>query len=166
MPIPNNTHLCARRFLPSLLSFLLSTRLPAMLCALLLAVLVAAAPALAGQSGKAAQATQLRETAEVWTGSVLSATFRIGMCTRSDGTARGVFLLTHKNGDTDVYHLHGHIRDLDIEVRHGSGHVLKANLNDPAEVRGSMRLKNGMRFSLKGKRHYNAPVSADCAPLP
>ena len=107
-----------------------------------------------------------RERTEVWTGSVLSATFRAGMCTRPDGSLRGVFLLTHSNGQTDVYHLYGHAEGNEFEARHASGHVLTGTYVDIETVKGRMRLKNGMKFKYKGHRHLNAPVTDDCAPLP
>ncbi len=133
------------------------------LCGLAAALFAAPVPLLAeplpGAPGS-------EESVEVWSGSILSATFRVGMCTRPDGALRGVFLLTHKNGNTDVYHLYGRVRDLEFEARHASGHVIWGDLSDPGTVRGKMRIKGGMKFSFEGKRQYNARVSADCTPLP
>lgn len=135
-------------------------------------VLLPAGTALAAQpAGQAAvhrppAAPAHAEHVEVWTGSVLSATFRVGMCMRPDGALRGVFLLTHKNGDTDTYHIYGRVTDNTFKASHASGHTFWGDLSDPGTVHGKMRIKRGMRFSFEGKRHYNARVSADCTPLP
>lgn len=145
---------------PSLRRFLLHTIvLAAVLCgpASVLQALAAPPPP---------QAPEQAEHVEVWTGSILSATFRVGMCTRPDGALRGVFLLTHKSGETDVYHIYGHATDTTFEASHASGHTFWGDLSDPGTVRGKMRIKRGMRFSFEGKRHYNARVSEDCTPLP
>lgn len=137
------------------------------LCGGFLCAFLSAAP-----SAQAAQPAPLPgqpgsdESVEVWSGSILSATFRVGMCTKADGSLRGVFLLTHKSGETDVYHLYGSVKDLNFEARHASGHVIWGDLSDPGTVRGKMRIKRGMKFSFEGKRQYNARVSADCTPLP
>lgn len=126
----------------------------------------AARAASAAPMAPATPAVPVAEYTEVWEGKVLSATYRVGMCTRADGTVRGVFLLTHRSGETDVYHLNGSVRDHSLTARHHSGHELTADLRDPSTVRGKMRLKNGMSFSLDARRHPNAPVTDDCAPLP
>ena len=130
-----------------------------LLCAFSWAVPAAQAAPLPGEPGS-------DESVEVWSGSILSATFRVGMCTKADGSLRGVFLLTHKSGETDVYHLYGSVKDLNFEARHASGHVIWGDLSDPGTVRGKMRIKRGMKFSFEGKRQYNAKVSEDCTPLP
>ncbi len=158
---------------PAPLSALQHVLFRPLLLAILALCLVPTAPCAAqGPQGQAVQRPVAQQSAprlertEVWTGSVLSATFRAGMCTRPDGSLRGVFLLTHSNGQTDVYHLYGHAEGNEFEARHASGHVLTGTYVDVETVKGRMRLKNGMKFKYKGHRHLNAPVTDDCAPLP
>lgn len=107
------------------------------------------------------------ETTELWQGKVLTAKFRVGMCYSPDGKARGVLLLKHRNGQEDVYHLYGTLRNNAFELTHSSGHYFSGKLTGPGTMEGKAKLSGGMSLSLKGTRTRNAPVIAeDCAPLP
>ncbi len=121
-------------------------------------------PAPHAHGGEASPPPPARERTEYWSGKILSATFRATMCRRPDGALRGVFLLTHKNGSTDSYHVFGRVEGNSFEARHGSGHVISGDLGNPGEVSGRMRLKNGMSFKFKSPRTYDVPVTDDCAP--
>lgn len=128
----------------------------------------AAAPVFAEEaSGPATITSGSGEVTELWTGKVLTATFRAGMCFGADGKARGVLLLRHANGQEDAYHLFGSIRANAFDLSHSSGHSFTGRLTGPRSMEGSVRLKNGLRLSLKGERIPDAPLLAeDCAPLP
>lgn len=141
-------------------------RVAAALCALL--VVVVAAPALAAETSGAKTITSgPGEVTELWTGKVLTATFRAGMCFGADGRARGVLLLRHANGQEDTYHLHGSIRANAFELSHSSGHSFTGRLTGPRSMEGRVRLKNGLSLSLEGERTLDVPLLAeDCAPLP
>lgn len=107
------------------------------------------------------------EVTELWSGKVLTATFRAGMCFSADGRARGVLLLRHANGQEDVYHLKGTIRSNTFDLAHSSGHVFAGRLTGPHSMEGRVTLKNGLRLSLEGTRTLDVPlVAEDCAPLP
>lgn len=105
------------------------------------------------------------EVTELWQGSVLGAGFRAGVCFAASGDARGVLLLTHANGQTDVYHLAGRISDNAFELRHGSGHVFRGRLLPGGKMEGRVRLNNGLSLSLSGTRRLDVPLAPDCAPL-
>lgn len=106
------------------------------------------------------------EVTELWTGKVLTATFRAGMCFRTDGKARGVLILRHANGQEDSYHLYGHIRDNAFDLTHTSGHSFTGRLTGPGTMEGRVKLKNGLSLNLEGKRARDVPLAADdCAPL-
>ena len=107
------------------------------------------------------------EVTELWTGKVLTATFRAGMCFRTDGRARGVLILRHSNGQEDTYHLYGSIRDNAFDLSHGSGHTFTGRITGPRSMEGRVKLKNGLSLNLEGKREQDVPLAAeDCAPLP
>ena len=107
------------------------------------------------------------EVTELWTGKVLTATFRAGMCFGADGKARGVLILRHANGQEDTYHLYGGIRANAFDLTHSSGHSFTGRLTGPRSMEGRVRLKNGLSFSLEGERTPDVPlVAEDCAPLP
>lgn len=135
--------------------------------ALALLVLAAApGPALAA-GGERTITSGGGEVTELWTGKVLTATFRAGMCFGADGKARGVLLLRHANGQEDTYHLHGHIRANAFDLSHGSGHTFTGRLTGPASMEGRVKLKNGLALNLEGTRKPDVPLLADdCAPLP
>lgn len=104
---------------------------------------------------------------ELWDGKVLTATFRAGMCFEANGKAKGVLMLRHSNGQQDVYHLYGTIKNNEFELTHGSGHSFKGKLTGPDKMEGRVKLKNGLSLGLTGKRHKDVPLAAkDCAPLP
>lgn len=103
---------------------------------------------------------------ELWEGKVLTATFRTGMCFTPNGIAKGVLILRHANGNEDTYHLNGTIKNNEFELSHLSGHVFNGQLTGPEEMVGTVKLANGLRLSLKGKRIKDAELIAeDCAPL-
>lgn len=107
------------------------------------------------------------EVTELWTGKVLTATFRAGMCFGANGKARGVLILRHANGQEDTYHLYGSIRANTFDLAHSSGHSFTGRLTGPRSMEGRVRLKNGLRLSLEGERALDVPLLAeDCAPLP
>ena len=106
------------------------------------------------------------EVTELWTGKVLSATFRAGMCFGADGKARGVLILRHANGQEDPYHLYGHISANAFELTHSSGHSFTGRITGPRSMEGRVKLKNGLTLNLEGERTLDVPLAAeDCAPL-
>ena len=107
------------------------------------------------------------EVRELWTGSLYSSTYRVGVCVSAQGAVRGVVHLRLYNGKVDVYHIDGTVRNNDIEAHHSSGHSFKGRLASADKVEGVISLKNGMNIRLEGKRIHNAPLAPeDCAPLP
>lgn len=124
----------------------------------------------AGLARAAAPATTVSgkdHATELWEGKVLTASFRAGMCFAPNGGARGVLLLRHANGNVDVYHLKGVMRNDEFNLSHSSGHFFSGKMTGPDSMEGKVKLKNGMRFTLKGRRHRDVPLLAeDCAPLP
>ena len=107
------------------------------------------------------------EVRELWTGSLYSSTYRVGVCVSPQGTVRGVVHLRLYNGKVDVYHIDGTVRNNDIEAHHSSGHSFKGRLASADKVEGVISLKNGMNVRLEGKRIHDAPLAPeDCAPLP
>lgn len=107
------------------------------------------------------------EVRELWTGSLYSSTYRVGVCVSAQGTVRGVVHLRLYNGKVDVYHIDGTVRNNDIEAHHSSGHSFKGRLASADKVEGVISLKNGMSIRLEGKRTHDAPLAPeDCAPLP
>lgn len=112
----------------------------------------------AEESGKA-------EVTELWTGKVLTASFRAGMCFGADGKARGVLILRHANGKEDPYHLYGRIRSNAFDLSHSSGHSFTGKITGPSSMEGRVKLKNGLVLNLKGKRKTDVPLAKDCAPL-
>lgn len=104
---------------------------------------------------------------ELWEGKALTARFRVGVCYKPDGSARGVLLLKHRNGDQDTYHLYGTLKNNEFYLTHSSGHVISGRLAGPDAMEGKAKLSSGLRLSLSGKRTRNVPlIAADCAPLP
>ena len=107
------------------------------------------------------------EVRELWTGSLYSSTYRVGVCVSAQGAVRGVVHLRLYNGKVDVYHIDGTVRNNDIEAHHSSGHSFKGRLASADKVEGVISLKNGMNVRLEGKRIHDAPLAPeDCAPLP
>lgn len=107
------------------------------------------------------------EATELWEGKVLTASFKVGMCFARDGKARGVLILTHRNGKNDVYHLYGSLKDKHFDLAHSSGHFFKGELTGPEEMKGKVKLSNGLRLTLKGRRTQNARLYGDdCSPVP
>lgn len=103
---------------------------------------------------------------ELWQGSVLTATFRAGMCFGRDGNARGVLILRHKNGKEDTYHLYGRLEGNEFNLSHSSGHHFSGEITGANTIKGSVKLSNGLRLGLSGDRKVNVPLAAeDCAPL-
>lgn len=103
---------------------------------------------------------------ERWSGRVLTAKFRAGMCFEANGKARGVLILRHANGNEDVYHLYGHYNNDAFELTHSSGHHFAGELTGPDSMKGSVKINRGPRLSLSGKRVLDVPLAAsDCAPL-
>ena len=108
-----------------------------------------------------------REITELWTGSLYSSTYRAGLCVAPNGDVRGVLHLKLANGEVSVYHFYGEMRQGRIEVSHSSGHVFKGHLPTEDAVEGTVRLKNGMRIRMEGKRSHNVRLApSNCAPLP
>ena len=107
------------------------------------------------------------EVRELWTGSLYSSTYRVGVCISAQGTVRGVVQLRLYNGKVDVYHIDGTVLNNDIEAHHSSGHKFKGRLVSADSVEGVISLKNGMNVRLKGKRAHDVELAPeDCAPLP
>lgn len=130
---------------------------------LLLAMLLCWLPCRAAET----TVTNSQHVTELWEGKALTARFRVGICYQKNGKAQGVLLLRHSNGQEDVYHLYGTLRDNEFNLNHSSGHHLSGALTGPATMKGKARLSNGLSFTLSGKRQMDVPLAAsDCAPLP
>lgn len=122
-----------------------------------------AAPVFARQT----VSTNPEETAELWEGKALTAHFRVGICYKADGSARGVLLLKHRSGQEDVYHLYGTLKNNEFYLTHSSGHKISGKLTGPDSMEGKAKLSSGIRLNLSGKRFRNVRLAApDCAPLP
>lgn len=107
------------------------------------------------------------EVRELWTGSLYSSTYRVGVCFSAQGTVRGVVQLRLYNGKVDVYHIDGTVQNNDVEAHHSSGHKFKGRLVSADTVEGVISLKNGMNVRLEGKRAHDVELAPeDCAPLP
>lgn len=107
------------------------------------------------------------EVRELWTGSLYSSTYKVGVCFSADGNVRGVVQLRLYNGQVDVYHIVGSVQNNEIQARHSSGHTFKGRLVSGDKVEGTIKLKNGMKVQLEGKRTYDVPLAPEnCAPLP
>ena len=133
----------------------------ALLCALL-----GAGPLWAAEGAQKTITSGPGEVTELWTGKVLTATFRAGMCFGADGKARGVLILRHANGQEDPYHLYGSIRDNAFALTHSSGHSFTGRITGPRSMEGRVKLKNGLALNLEGERSLDVPLAAeDCAPL-
>lgn len=107
------------------------------------------------------------EVRELWTGSLYSSTYRVGVCISAQGKVRGVVQLRLYNGKVDVYHIDGTVQNNDVEAHHSSGHKFKGRLVSADAVTGVISLKNGMNIKLEGKRVHDVELAPeDCAPLP
>ena len=107
------------------------------------------------------------EVRELWTGSLYSSTYRVGLCFSADGNVRGVVYLRLYNGKVDVYHIVGSVKNNEVRARHSSGHAFKGRLVSNDKVEGTITLKNGMKVQLEGKRTLDVPLAPEnCAPLP
>ncbi|WP_291302407.1 hypothetical protein [Desulfovibrio sp. MES5] len=107
------------------------------------------------------------EVRELWTGSLYSSTYRVGVCFSADGNVRGVLYLRLYNGHVDVYHIVGSVQNNEVRARHSSGHTFKGRLVSNDKVEGTITLKNGMKVQLEGKRILDVPLAPEnCAPLP
>ena len=107
------------------------------------------------------------EVRELWTGSLYSSTYRVGVCVSAQGKVRGVVQLRLYNGKVDVYHIDGTVQNNDIEAHHSSGHKFKGRLVSADTVEGVISLKNGMNVRLEGKRVHDVELAPeDCAPMP
>lgn len=106
------------------------------------------------------------EVTELWTGDVLSASFRMGMCFSASGKLRGVVLLRSANGQIDVYHVYGSVQNNAFSATHGSGHKISGRFLSRDSVEVKIRLGNGMRFTTVARRSQDVPLTDDCAPLP
>ncbi len=107
------------------------------------------------------------EVRELWTGSLYTSTYRVGVCFAATGALRGVVHLKLRSGKVDVYHIIGEVRNNEIRAHHSSGHSFTGHLVSENGVEGIIILKNGMRVRLKGVREHNAHLAdGDCAPLP
>ena len=106
------------------------------------------------------------EVTELWTGDVLSASFRMGMCFSASGKLRGVVLLRSASGQIDVYHVYGSVQNNTFSATHGSGHKISGRFLSGDSVEVKIRLGNGMRFTTIARRSLDVPLTDDCAPLP
>lgn len=119
-------------------------------------VMTAAAPAFSAPAG---------EQRELWSGSILTSSYRVGLCIKASGEARGVLLLRSLGGDTDTYHLYGTVQNGQITLRHASGHRIDARY-EGNRVKGKAFLRQGKRFNLDARKTVNAPLAPDdCRPL-
>ncbi|WP_291440856.1 hypothetical protein [Desulfovibrio sp.] len=107
------------------------------------------------------------EVRELWTGSLYSSTYKVGLCFSADGKVRGVVHLRLYNGKVDVYHIVGSVQNNEIQARHSSGHTFKGRLVSANKVEGVIKLKSGMKVRLEGTRTHDVPLAPEnCAPLP
>lgn len=107
------------------------------------------------------------ETSELWTGTLYSSTYRVGLCVSANGAVRGALFLRLADGQIDEYHFNGTVKNNHIEAHHSSGHHFAGRLASRDRVEGRIRLKNGMAIFLEGKRILDAPLNyEDCSPLP
>lgn len=107
------------------------------------------------------------EVRELWTGSLYSSTYKVGVCFSADGSVRGVVQLRLYNGQVDVYHIEGSVQNNEVRARHSSGHTFKGHLVSGDRVEGTIKLKNGMNVQLEGKRTHDVALAPEnCAPLP
>ena len=105
------------------------------------------------------------EVTELWTGSIFSSTYRVGVCFSAAGAVRGVVYLRLRNGEVDVYHIDGSVKDNVVKARHSSGHTFKGRLVAADRVEGVIHLKNGLRLNVEGRRIQGTPLTGDdCAP--
>lgn len=103
---------------------------------------------------------------ELWTGTLYTATFRMGVCVTHAGVLRGVLLLRHKNGDEDVYHVHGTVDNGHIRARHNSGHVFEGYFVGEDRVHLNVTLKGGRILHLEGVRIRDPAMRLDtCRPI-
>ncbi|MDD4701443.1 MAG: hypothetical protein PHI96_04410 [Desulfovibrio sp.] len=113
------------------------------------------------------QPVRLVEVRELWTGSLYSSTYKVGVCFSADGSVRGVVKLRLYNGQVDVYHIQGSVQNNEVRARHSSGHTFKGRLVSGDKVEGTIKLKNGMKVQLEGKRTHDVALAPEnCAPLP
>lgn len=106
------------------------------------------------------------EVRELWTGSLYTSSYRVGVCFTAQGELRGVVHLRLRNGQVDVYHIRGSVKGKEIRARHGSGHSFAGRFANSGRVEGTIRLKNGMKVRLEGRRTHNAALAPEnCAPL-
>lgn len=119
------------------------------------------------ENGAARSADSPVEVRELWTGALYTSTYRVGVCFSSLGDVRGVVHLKLRNGEVDVYHIIGEVRNNEIRARHSSGHTFRGRLVSGDSVEGVISLKNGMQVRLEGRREHDAQLAdEDCAPLP
>lgn len=106
------------------------------------------------------------EQRELWSGSILTTSYRVGLCIKASGEARGVLLLRSLWGDTDTYHLYGTVQNGQITLRHASGHRIDARYEGD-RVKGKAFLRQGKRFTIDARKTGNAQLMPDdCRPLP
>ncbi len=104
---------------------------------------------------------------ELWTGSLYSSTYKVGLCISPTNTVRGVLHLRLKNGQVDVYHFYGHINEKGvITVTHNDGHRFEGYFKDARTVLGKITLRNGFSMKLSGERMRDASLTKSCGPLP
>lgn len=110
---------------------------------------------------------RMAEVRELWTGSLYTSTYRVGVCISALGGIRGVVRLQLRNGQVDLYHITGQVKDGVIRASHSSGHSFKGQFVSRDSVEGFITLRNGLRIRLEGRRQHDAPLAPeDCAPLP
>lgn len=103
---------------------------------------------------------------ELWTGTLYTATFRIGVCVTQAGDLRGVVLLRHSTGAVDVYHIYGRVDNGVITARHSSGHVFDGHFDGDNRVKLTVTLKGGRVLQMDGDRIRNPDLRPDtCRPL-
>lgn len=111
--------------------------------------------------------TENVEVNELWTGSLYTSSYRVGICFSSTGSIRGVLNLRLANGQVDVYHFYGTVNNNKVFASHSSGHIFNGELIGNEIVKGEIQLKNGFKVNLEGKRVQDVElIKEDCAPLP
>ena len=129
---------------------------PYILCLLFCALLQAPhlVPPACAASGK--------ERRELWTGSLYSATYRAGICIKSNGDVYGALYLRQAGGAVDRYTISGKIDGDRITAKHHSGHEFRGRFTSEDMVQGELTLKNGHRMNVRALRGPEPEVDEFC----
>ena len=99
---------------------------------------------------------------ELWTGSLYSATYRAGICIRSNGDVYGALYLRQAGGAVDRYTISGKVEGDRITARHNSGHEFKGRFVSGDTVQGELTLKSGHKLEVRALRGPEPEVDEFC----